>query len=42
MTGYLVEANFPGAAKPWRSSLVRDDTGDGACELMYVRLLNEQ
>lgn len=35
MTGYLVEATRPGM-HPWRSSLSRTDTGNGACELMWV------
>jgi len=33
--GDLIEADKPGGWK-WRSSLTRDDTGDGACELVYV------
>jgi hypothetical protein len=32
--GYLVEAIFPNG--PWRSSLTRTDTGNGACEILYV------
>ncbi len=39
LKGYLVEATHPGEAKPWRSSLRRDDTGDGACEVMLVRTI---
>lgn len=39
MSGWLVEATHPGADKPWRSSLSRDDSGDGACEIFYVRRL---
>ncbi len=39
MSGWLVEATYPGANKPWRSSLTRDDAGDGACEILYVRSL---
>lgn len=35
MNGYLVNANGPGGAT-WNSSLRRDDTGNGACELFYV------
>ena len=42
MSGFLVEATNPRVARPWRSSLTRDDTGDGACELMYVTLLIEK
>ena len=34
LEGYLVEAQFESG--PWRSSLTRDDTGNGACEIMYV------
>jgi hypothetical protein len=36
LEGYLVEADKPGGWK-WRSSLKRDDVGNGACELIYVR-----
>ena len=39
MTGSLVEARHPRGVTPWRSSLTRDDTGDGACEIMYVTSL---
>lgn len=38
MTGYLIEADRPGGWR-WRSSLTRNDTGDGACELFYVEAL---
>ncbi len=41
MSGYLVEATNPKSAVPWRSSLTRDDEGDGACEIFYVRTLSE-
>ncbi|GAP66011.1 hypothetical protein MBSD_n1313 [Mizugakiibacter sediminis] len=34
-SGYLVEADRPNGWR-WRSSLSRDDTGDGACELVWV------
>ncbi|MGI5880250.1 MAG: hypothetical protein ACOX6L_06610 [Syntrophomonadaceae bacterium] len=34
LEGYLVSVNFPDG--PWRSSLSRTDTGNGACEIMYV------
>lgn len=34
LTGYLVNVTFESGV--WRSSLTRTDTGDGACELMYV------
>jgi len=35
LTGYLVEASYPGW-NLWRSSLSRTDTGNGSCELMWV------
>ncbi|NLT21219.1 MAG: hypothetical protein GXY16_09520 [Syntrophomonadaceae bacterium] len=34
LEGYLVSVNFQNG--PWRSSLSRTDTGNGACEIMYV------
>ena len=33
--GWLVEVNAPDGWR-WRSSLTREDTGGGACELVYV------
>jgi len=36
--GWLVEARHPNGWR-WRSSLSRDDTGAGACELIFVREL---
>lgn len=36
--GFLVDASRPDGWR-WRSSLTRDDTGDGACELVYVEAL---
>jgi hypothetical protein len=36
--GYLVDAGHESGWQ-WRSSLRRDDTGDGACELFYVEHL---
>ena len=39
LDGYLVEADKSGGWK-WRSSLTREDTGAGACELVYVRDLS--
>lgn len=39
LSGDLVEASAPGLAN-WRSSLSRDDTGNGACELMWVNELS--
>jgi hypothetical protein len=41
ISGYLVEARHPQADHPWRSSLTRDDTGDGACEIIYVSSVTE-
>jgi hypothetical protein len=35
LDGYLVDAERAGGWR-WRTSLTRDDTGDGACELFYV------
>ena len=40
MHGLLVEATTPGM-NPWRSSLSRTDTGNGACELMYVESIEK-
>ena len=39
MSGYLVEATHPQGSEPWSTSLSRDDTGKGACEIFYVRTL---
>lgn len=39
--GCLVEATHPRALKPWRSSLSRDDEGEGACEVLYALSLIE-
>jgi hypothetical protein len=36
LTGDLVEASGPGI-NSWRSSLSRTDSGNGACELMWVK-----
>ena len=36
LSGYLVEVDGLGGT-PWRSSLTRSDTGDGACEIMWVK-----
>jgi hypothetical protein len=38
LEGFLVDASRPDGWH-WRSSLRRDDTGDGACELVYVEEL---
>ena len=35
MNGFLVKANGP-EGRTWNSSLTRQDTGNGACELFYV------
>ena len=34
LEGYLVQAQFESGT--WTSSLTRSDTGDGACEILYV------
>ena len=36
--GYLVDVRGPGGFK-WNTSLTRDDTGDGACEIVWVETL---
>ena len=33
--GWLIEADAPDGWR-WRSSLTREDVGDGACEIVYV------
>jgi hypothetical protein len=38
LDGMLVEADKANGWR-WRSSLARDDTGNGACELVYVQSL---
>ena len=35
LTGYLVEVHGLDGFR-WRSSLTREDTGNGACELVWV------
>jgi len=40
LVGELVEASGPGIPR-WRSSLSRTDTGNGACELVYVEEIQE-
>ncbi|WP_199097603.1 hypothetical protein [Dyella sp. ASV21] len=35
LQGFLVDAARPNGWR-WRTSMTRDDTGDGACELVYV------
>ncbi|HEV3148526.1 MAG TPA: hypothetical protein VGZ24_07735, partial [Chthoniobacterales bacterium] len=39
LSGELVEATGPGIGT-WRSSLSRTDTGNGACELMWVEKMS--
>ena len=39
LSGLLVEASGPGTGT-WRSSLSRTDTGNGACELVWVEELS--
>ena len=41
LDGMLVEADKANGWR-WRSSLTRDDTGGGACELVYVQSLTIQ
>jgi hypothetical protein len=36
LTGYLVDIRGPHGLR-WNTSLRRDDTGDGACEVMWIR-----
>jgi hypothetical protein len=38
LSGYLVEAQGPDGWR-WRSSLSREDTGAGACEVVWVERL---
>ncbi|HEY1057575.1 MAG TPA: hypothetical protein VGE55_02470 [Limnobacter sp.] len=39
LKGFLVEVNSPDGWR-WRSSLRRDDSGDGACEVVYVEAID--
>jgi hypothetical protein len=39
LNGSLVEATHPQADRPWRSSLTREDEGEGACEILWVESL---
>ena len=41
LQGYLVEINGPDGYR-WRSSLTRDDTGGGACEVMWITSVSSQ
>ena len=38
LSGYLVDVRGPGEFT-WKTSLRRDDTGDGACEIMWIAQL---
>ncbi len=42
LSGNLVVATHPKADKAWRTSLARDDDGEGACEIFYVKSLTEK
>ncbi|SFS08975.1 hypothetical protein SAMN05216570_2490 [Dyella sp. OK004] len=39
MEGFLVDASRPDGWQ-WRTSMTREDTGSGACELMYVESIS--
>lgn len=39
LAGFLVDASRPGGWH-WKTSMTRDDTGGGACELIYVESLS--
>ncbi|MGC1550600.1 MAG: hypothetical protein WA777_18925 [Rhodanobacter sp.] len=39
LKGFLVDANRPNGWR-WRTSMTRDDTGNGACELVYVESID--
>lgn len=41
LEGYLVEVSGAGGYH-WRSSLTRDDTGGGACEVMWITSVNSR
>ncbi len=38
MSGYLVDVRGPNGFR-WNTSLSRNDTGDGACEIMWIESL---
>lgn len=42
LAGSLVVATHPKANKPWCTSLTRDDEGEGACEIFYVKSLTQR
>jgi hypothetical protein len=39
LTGFLVDASRPNGWR-WHTSMTREDTGDGACELVYVESID--
>jgi hypothetical protein len=39
LSGYLVDVSGPGGFA-WKTSLTRTDTGDGACEIMWIEALD--
>jgi hypothetical protein len=39
LSGNLVVATHPKGTRPWKTSLARDDVGEGACEVFYVKSL---
>ena len=39
LRGYLISARHPNGAT-WNSSLTRDDTGNGACELVLLEQIH--
>lgn len=39
LEGFLVDATRPNGWR-WRTSMTREDTGDGACELVYVESID--
>jgi hypothetical protein len=41
LTGYLVNVTGPESFR-WQTSLTRTDTGNGACEVMYVESIKEE
>ena len=41
-SGMLVNAYRPSDGRAWKTSLSRDDSGDGACEIVYVTELDIQ
>ena len=41
LAGYLVNVDFGDGWPLWRSSIIREDTGDGACEIFYVTHISD-